>query len=275
LLVKFSRYKTGSNEILFSIESKLLQYSGLGLFIMCLLVLPNLEEVYVLSTLIRLMTLVYPFFFIWSLTRISGVELMQVVFEGRWTAELLSTPLTNRQFTDGFITPVWLVVRQYLLITIFSLALYTLERHVFIVLDDQGVYENLISYGYFYCILFMNTISWIVFVYMARLFTEVRLRNGLIKGLATLFLFMGGTVLFLGYCTLFIRYPHKMNDTQVLVFISFATLFLIVGSGLLHIHLTRKFRHYLSGQLDIDLIVFDKLDPRVSEWTQFENEAGA
>ena len=60
------------------------------------------------------------------------------MLEGRWTAELLSSPLANRHFTDGFITPLWMVVRQYLLISIFSLLLYTLERHVLIPPNDLG-----------------------------------------------------------------------------------------------------------------------------------------
>ena len=61
-LVKFSRLKTESSKILFLIESKLLQFSGIGLLVMFILVLPDLEKIDILSSVIRLLTLVYPFF---------------------------------------------------------------------------------------------------------------------------------------------------------------------------------------------------------------------
>src|SRR5262245_197056 len=118
LLVRFSRYKAGSFERLFQIESLLLRYALLGLIVLIALVWPPLEEVDYISTLVRFCTLVYPLFFIWSLTRLAGVELMQLVLEGQWTADLLATPMRNRELTIGFATPLWLTVRQYSLITL-------------------------------------------------------------------------------------------------------------------------------------------------------------
>jgi len=215
-IVKFSRYKTGSFELLFAIETFLLRYSWAGLLLLLLLVLPPLEEVDVVSTLVRLATMVYPALFVWSLTRISGVELMQLVLEGRWTAELLAAPLSDRDLTLGFVTPVWLVVRQYLLISVFSLILNSLETHVIVRIDDHLYLDELYNSMAIDLSLFFNVVAWIVFVYLARLLLETRLRNGLLKGLFTLLLFGGGVGLFAGYCVLFFRYPALLSSRGVL-----------------------------------------------------------
>ena len=192
-LVKFSRYKTGSFEWLFTLETFLVRYAWVSLIVMCALVWFPLEEKELLDDLVRLSTLVYPCLFIWSLTRISGVELMQLALEGHWTSEILASPISDRDLTHGFITPILLILRQYVLISLCSIALYGLETSVIVfdrsthdpILDD--LWRNLwISYA-----LFINTIAWIVFVYLVRLFAEVRLRSGLIKGLATLGLILG------------------------------------------------------------------------------------
>ncbi len=50
---------------------------------------------------------------------------------------------------------------------------------------------------------------------------------------------------------------------------------MITGCGLIHVYLSRYFRHYLNGQLDIDMIIFDKLDPRISDWTRFTHRANS
>lgn len=271
MIVKFSRYKTGSFEILFTIESRLLRHAWLGLILLFALVLPPLEEAdYGIATVVRLSTLVYPLFFIWSLTRISGVELMQLVLEGHWTTELLASPLSNRDLMRGFVDPVRLVIRQYLLISIFSLTLYGLETNV-IVVDDSGEFylQDLIRSTLFNYGLFASTIAWIVFVYMARLLAEVRLRNGLIKGLATIALLSMGVLIFAGYCLLFFRYPAQIGSRAVLAGVAGLIVALGGGAWVIDRLLAHHFRHYLSGQLDIDLMIFDETDPRASAWHRF------
>jgi hypothetical protein len=267
LVVKFSRYKTGSFEILFTLETHLLKYSWIGLLALCALVLPPLEEVDVVSTLVRVLTILYPCFFIWSLTRLAGVELLQLMIEGRWTGELLASPLTDRDLTVGLITPLWVIVRQYLLISIFSLALYGLETTAIVVDPQDGLLlDNLIRSTAFYYCLFFSSVTWTVFVYLGRLFAEVRLRNGLLKGLATLFLLCGGCLILAGYCLLFFRYPLHMTDTPVLMALTFLIMGLIAGAAWMHRKLARNFRRYLRGQLDLDVLIYDRADPHVTAW---------
>jgi len=266
LIVKFSRYKTGSFEILFTIESYLLRFSWLGLLLLFALVLPPLEEVDYVSTLVRLSTLIYPCFFIWSLTRISGVELMQLVLEGHWTGELMASTLTNRDLTNGFITPPLVVVRQYVLISIFSLILYGLETHVIVIDEGHWYVEDFVRTTLFNFDLFFSAIAWTLFVYLGRLYTEVRLRNGLIKGLATLALLLSGLTLIVGYNLLFWRYPERITHTSVLGLLALLTLALIGASAWLYGRLSRHFRPYLFGQLDLDPLIFDESDPHATAW---------
>lgn len=267
LVVRFSRFKNFSWEFLFHVEAVLMRYSGISLLVMFALVLPRFEEINTIGPTIRHLMLVYPIFFIWSLTRISGVELMQVILEGRWTAEIVSTPITNLELKEGFVSPVWLVMRQYMLISIFSLALYTLETnsHLLIPDDDQLKYM-VIAMGIFNEAIFFNAIAWILFIYMARLYTEVRFRNGLIKGLITLALMLGGILLVAGYGLLFYRYGHRLTDWRVLGIMCGLTGVLTAGAFYFHVKLARHFRGYLLTQLDIDLLVFDRRDPRTSAW---------
>lgn len=268
LIVRFSRYKYGSFEALFVFERFLVRYAWLNLFVLFALVLPPLEEVSVVRTFVRLSTLVYPMFFIWSLTRISGVELMQLVLEGHWLPQLLSTPLTNRDFYNGFIAPIRVIIRQYLLITIFSLALYGLELHVIVVDEGKVYFEDLLRHVLFYYTLFFNVIGWIIFVYLVRMFAEVRLRNGLLKGLMTLILMLSGGLLFIGYCLLFLRYRHLIDDLKVIIGVSALTGVFAVGCLVIYFKFARLFRHYLLGQLDIDLLIYDDIDPCGTSWTE-------
>lgn len=270
LLVKFSRVKMGSWESLFNAERYLLRYSWLGLLALFALVLPNLEEVDYLSTAIRLATLLYPCFFIWSLTRLAGVELMQLVLEGHWTGEVLATPVTNRDLLDGFVSPIWLTVRQYLLISFFSLVLYGLERNVILVVDDEILYGDCLRHTIFYIESFMIAVAWIIFIYLARLLAEVRLRNGLIKGLSTVALFGVGCALIFGYCLFFFRYSRHMTDTVILIAMGAIIVSLMALSIAIHACLARRFRQYLAGQLDIDLLIYDDTDPHATAWTKVE-----
>jgi hypothetical protein len=274
LIVKFSRAKSGSYETMFTIETFLLRYSWAGLLLLFALVLPPLEEVDYVSTLVRLSTMVYPFFFIWSLTRVAGVELMQLVLEGHWTGEILASPVSDRDLTVGFIAPLGLIIRQYLLISIFSLTLFGLETQV-IVRDENGrlLMGHFIRYTIFYYDLFFSSVAWITFIYLGRLLAEVRLRNGLIKGLATLVLLLGGIALFAGYVLLFWRYSDQLTRLRVLVGLALLTGGLSGAAYLFYRRLARNFRQYLYGQLDIDLLIFDDADPHASAW-QFVAESG-
>ena len=268
LLARFSRLKAGSWEGLFQAESLLLRYSWLGLLALIGLVWLPLEEVDYVSTAVRLTTLVYPCFFIWSLTRLAGVELMQMILEGQWTADLLATSLDNRELTVGFSSPIWLTVRQYFLITLFSLTLYGLETHV-VVYDEATqswffgdlARDTIFDYGLFY-----TGAAWIVFLYMARLYTEVRLRNGLLKGLSTLALLLGGVMLAAVFVLLFTLYSDHMTETRVLAGLGVTVAALIGGAAGLHWRLARSFRRCLVGQLDIDVLIFDAIDPHASAW---------
>lgn len=266
LLVKFSRSKIGSSEILFTAEAILLRYSWAWLLLMFALVLPPLEEYSGAATLVRLSTLIYPCFFIWSLTRLSGVELLQLVLEGRWTAEVLAAPLSDSELAAGFVTPVWVVIRQYLLITIFSLALYGLETRVIVFDEGSVILEDYLRWTFFnYCLIF-NAAAWIVFVYIARVYAEIRLRNSLLKGLATLSMLLGGAVILGGYLLLFLRWKEAMTANGTLAILALLTAGLLIASGIGQIKLQRHFRGYLVSQLDIDPIIFDELDPRASAW---------
>ena len=268
LIVKFSRYKYGSFESFFIIERFLVRHARLNILLLFALVLPPLEEIYLVGTVVRLSTLVYPLFFIWSLTRISGVELMQLVLEGHWLSQLLSTPLTNRDYYNGFIAPIRVIIRQYLLITIFSLALYGLETHVIVIDEGHVYYEDLLRHVLFYYALFFNVIAWIIFVYLFRMFTEVRLRNGLLKGLMTLLLMAGGGVLFIGYCVLFFRHHDLIDDLKVIVGITGLSGMFALGCLVIYFKFARLFRHYLRGQLDIDLLIYDDIDPNGTRWAE-------
>ena len=84
-----------------------------------------------------------------------------------------------------------------------------------------------------------------------------------------------GGILVTVYLTLLIWKPHMIMDFNGLFLISSITIFLVAGCGLIHVHLSRYFRHYLTGQLDIDMIIFDKLDPRVSDWTGFTHRVNS
>lgn len=266
LIAKFSRYKTGSFEALFTAEAFLLRYSWLGLIILMALVLPPLEEVDVLSTIIRLSTLLYPALFIWSLTRISGVELMQLMLEGRWIAEILASPQKNRDLTLGFVTPIWLVVRQYFLITLFSLALYDLETHVIVRIEGHIYWDDILRALLVNVIFFFSAVSWIVFIYMSRLLLEVRLRNGLLKGLFTLALILSGAALFIAYGILFFFYPEHLDDPRVLAFFGILMAAMAAASLLFHWLLRQNFRYWLAGQLDLDPLIYDVIDPHASAW---------
>lgn len=268
LQVQFARYKMGSFELLFEIESFLIRYSWLALLLLFALVLPPLEEVDVISTIVRLSTLIYPFFFIWSITRLSGVELMQLVLEGQWTTEVLASSAESPDLATGFIDPLWMVVRQYWLITTFSLILYSIESHVF-VRDEFGrlILDDLVADTLFYLVMYFNVIAWIVFVYLARLYTEVRLRNGLIKGLATLIILLGGLLIFAGYCLLFLRFGYLANDPPMIAFIFVLSMALVALSYGLNQKMARNFRNYLLGQMDIDVMIYDDVDPQASAWS--------
>ncbi len=195
LLVKFSRLKMGSLEWLFTVEGFLLRYAWIALFALFALALPPLEEVDLLSTLVRLTTLIYPCFCIWSLTRLSGVELMQCMIEGHWLADLLAVPIDNDDLIHGFATPLWIITRQYALMSIFSLVLYALETHV-VVVEGQFFVWELARPLILYLGVFFSAVAWIVCIYMARLTIEARVRGGLLKGIATLcFLLTGMLVL--------------------------------------------------------------------------------
>jgi hypothetical protein len=268
LLARFSRLKAGSWERLFQVESLLVRFSWAGLLVLIVLVWLPLEEVDYVSTVVRLATLLYPCFFIWSLTRLSGVELMQLVLEGQWTADLLATPLGNRELTVGFASPIWLTVRQYFLITLFSLTLYGLETQVVVYDETSGhwLVDNLVRNTLFNYGVFFSSAGWIVFLYVARLFVEVRLRNGLLKGLVTLALLLGGVALLAVFLLLFTVYIDWMTDTRVLVALMGIAVGLLVGAAWLHWRLARRFRRYLMGQLDIDVLIFDAVDPQASAW---------
>ncbi len=268
LMVRFARLKGGSFETLFSMEKYLLRYSWLGLLLLFALVLPKFEEIDYLSTLVRLATLVYPCLFIWSLTRLAGVELMQLLLEARWTGEVLASPLNNRELSDGFAMPVWLIARQYFLISLFSLALYTLETNVIVydVEDEVLLLGETIEYGLFYWGVFFSSIAWIIFLYIGRLWIEVRLRSGLLKGLSTLFLLLCGITLLAAYLSLVIRWPGQMTDPVVLVGLGSLTIGLTAAALGLHLLLRRNFRRYLQGQLDLDPLIYDQVDPRATAW---------
>lgn len=264
LMVRFARIKMGSIELLFTIESRLVRYSWLSLLILFALVLPRFEEVDYLSTAIRMLTLVYPFFFIWSLTRLGGIELMQLVLEAHWTSEVLASPVTNRDLSNGFVLPLWLVVRQYFLMTFFSLILYAFEAVVFL----PGLYEDLVRYAIFLEVMFFSTIAWLVFLYIGRLWIEVRLRSGLLKGLSVLGLLLIGSAMFLSYLGLFILWPNRLTATPTLIALGAVTLFFSLASIWFNVKLNRHFRAYLLGQLDIDPLVYDQIDPRATAWNQ-------
>ena len=266
LIVKFSRYKSGSFEVLFTIEAVILRYAWVGLLVLLGLVIPPLEEVDYLSTAVRLSTLIYPAFFVWSLSRVSGVELIQLMLEGRWTAEILASPMDDGDFKRGFITPVLMVVRQYLLISVFSLALYELEAHIIVRIDDTLYLEDLWRGLASDFSVFANVVAWIVFLYLARLLLEMRLRNGLIKGLFTLMLILGGAGLFVAYAVLIFFQTEHLADPAVLAAIGALTALMIAGAAGCHMLLRRNFRRYLSGQLDIDPLIFDRTDPHASAW---------
>jgi hypothetical protein len=268
LLVRFSRLKAGSWERLFLIEAVLVRWSWLALLLLLGLVYLPLEEVDYVSTLVRLATLIYPCFFIWSLTRLSGVELMQLVLEGQWTADLLATPMSERELTVGLASPIWITVRQYFLITFFSLVLYGLETGVFVQDPSTGEWlvDELIRNTIFHCEIFFCGAAWILFLYTARLFSEVRLRNGLLKGLLTLALLMGGVVLLVVFGLLFTIYSYRMTDDRVLGGLAAIAAGLTIGAAWLHRLLSRNFRRYLAGQLDIDFLIYDVADPQASGW---------
>ena len=267
LQTKFSRLKAGSFETLFTLESWLVRYAWLGLMVLFALVLPPFEEVDYLSTLIRMLTLVYPFFLIWSITRLAGVELMQLIIEGRWTGELLAAPVGSRDYAAGLVQPVWLVIRQYGLMTIFSLTLYALETQV-VARDTAGelLYGDLVRVALFNLGLIFSTVAWILFLYIHRLWAEVRLRSGLIKGLFTLFMLLGGGAVFAGYLALFLRYPNHLTDTSVLLLLGGLTAVLSLISAISYRRLATHFRRYLAGQLDVDPLIFDIEDPQASGW---------
>ncbi|MEN6624645.1 MAG: hypothetical protein ABFD69_00300 [Candidatus Sumerlaeia bacterium] len=267
LMVRFARVKMGSAETLFTLENWLLRYSWAAFFILCVMVWLPLEEIDYVSTAVRLLTLLYPFFFIWSLTRLAGVELMQLLLEAHWTSEVLASPLTDRDLTNGFVMPVWVVVRQYCLMAFFSLILYTLEQHVFVKIDDEWIVGDLARNAVFYEALFFSTIAWLVFLYISRLWIEVRLRSGLLKGLSTLALLIAGSVLFLGYLGLFFIWQKHVTSTPVLVGFAVLAAVLIAAALGLNMKLGRHFRSYLLGQLDIDPLVYDQIDPRATAWT--------
>lgn len=266
LLVKFSRYKTGSFEFLFSLEAVLLRFSWLGLAILLALVLPPLEEVDYLSTAIRILTLLYPAMFMWSLTRISGVEMIQLMLEGHWTDEILASPMESRDLMLGFITPIWIVLRQYILISVFSLLLYELEVHVIVRINGVLYLEELIRSTIVDFSLFFSAVTWIIFIYLVRLLLEVRLRNGLIKGLFTVTLITIGVVLFIIYSILLFMYPGMLLDWRVLLAVNAMSALFIAFSIYSHIKLRRHFRRYLCGQLDLDMLIFDRNDPHASAW---------
>lgn len=266
LLVKFSRYKTGSFEWLFTAERYMVRYAWAALILMCILTLPHLEEVDVVADIVRLSTLVYPCLFIWSLTRLSGVELIQLVLEGHWTSEVLASPVTNRDLTHGFITPILLILRQYVLISVFSLAFYCVESSVVVKSGDQWILDDLWRTLWVSFAVFFNTIAWIVFVYMARLFAEVRLRNGLLKGLASMALLLGGLALLVFYIVLFVRYPHQITHSFVVGCILSMIGFLVACSAWICWKVTRHFRRYLRGQLGIDLLIYDDIEPYATAW---------
>lgn len=267
LMVRFARIKMGSIEVLFTIESRLVRYSWLSLLILFALVLPRFEEVDYLSTAIRMLTLVYPFFFIWSLTRLSGIELMQLLLEAHWTAEVLASPVTNRDLMNGFVLPLWLVVRQYFLITFFSLILYALEADVIVrASDGTWFYEDCLRHAIFYEVMFFSTIAWLVFLYVGRLWIEVRLRSGLLKGLSVLGLLMIGSAMFLAYLGLFFLWKNRLTATPTLIAIGALTLAFALASAWFNAKLGRHFRPYLLGQLDIDPLIYDQIDPRATAW---------
>ena len=266
LLVKFSRYKFGSFEILFTLEKYLLRYTWLALLILFALVLPPLEEYWGISTVVRLSTLLYPCFFIWSLTRLAGVELIQLMLEGHWTAETLALPLSNRDWLNGFVTPLWVVFRQYFLITVFSLALYGIESRTFHV-DNEFYWADYLQYIGFMIMMFFNAALWIAFVYLGRLYTEIRLRNGLLKGLATLFLFFGGGLIACGYLILFYHFAFWLTSKRVLFMIGVLNFILLSLAVAIHGKLQAHFRDYLCTQLDLDMVIYDDADPHTTAWT--------
>jgi hypothetical protein len=277
LLARFSRLKAGSWEPLFQAEAWLVRWSWLTLLALMGLVAARLEEVDVVSTVVRLATLVYPCFFIWSLTRLAGVELMQLVLEGQWTADLLATPLTDRELTVGFASPIWLTVRQYFLITFFSLTLYGLETGIFVhdTTTGEWLLDDLVRHTLFQYGMFFSGAGWIVFLYMARLFGEVRLRNGLLKGLTTMLLLMGGVALLAVFMLLFTIYSYRMTDTRVLVGLLAIAAGLMLSAAWLYRLLARGFRRYLTGQLDIDVLIYDVVDPQASGWERMEGADGS
>ena len=83
---------------------------------------------------------------------------------------------------------------------------------------------DLAGYVYLYCIVFINAISCIIFVYLGRLFTEIRFRNSQIKGLITMFIFIGGGALVTTCLALLILKPHMIRDFNGLFLISTVTI---------------------------------------------------
>jgi hypothetical protein len=270
--MQFSRYKAASFELLFTLEAIFLRYSWIGLIVLCALVFSPLEETPLVAQAVRFLTILYPCFFIWSLTRLAGVELLQLVLDGHWTPELLATPMSNRIYAHGFILPVGLVVRQYLLISLFSLFLYGFEANGHLIVydaeGDKWYYEQFIRLTLFNFGLFFGSVAWTILVYLGRMYAEIRLRNGLLKGLATVMLFSLGALLFVLYCALFFRYPALTTTTPVLAMLGLMTGAFVVGSLVLYTRLRRYFRHYLTGQLDLDVLVYDQLDPHTSAWQE-------
>jgi hypothetical protein len=110
---------------------------------------------------------------------------------------------------------------------------------------------------------------------MARLFGEVRLRNGLLKGLTTMLLLMGGVALLAVFMLLFTIYSYRMTDTRVLVGLLAIAAGLMLSAAWLYRLLARGFRRYLTGQLDIDVLIYDVVDPQASGWERMEGADGS
>jgi hypothetical protein len=277
LFARFSRLKAGSYEALFRVEALLVRYSWLGVAILAALVWMPLEQVDYVSTVVRLSTLIYPCFFIWSLTRLSGVELLQLMLEGQWTADLLATPMGDRELTVGLASPIWLTLRQYFLSSLLSIVLYGLETQP-VVYDPIGhawLVDALIRNTLFNIGLFFSTVAWIVFLYVARLWVEARLRNGLLKGLATMALLAGGALFMVVIVLLFTRYAGHRNDAVVIAGLCLVAVGLFGCAAATHRLLARNFRRYLAGQLEIDLLINDAGagDPSAGAWEEIRPEA--
>ena len=265
LLVKFSRLKMGSLEWLFTVEGFLLRHAWVALFILFALVLPPLEEVDLLSTLVRLTTLIYPCFFIWSLTRLSGVELIQCMIEGQWLADLLAAPIDNDDLIHGFATPLWIIIRQYALMSVFSLVLYALETRV-VVVEGQFFVWELARPLILYLGVFFSAVAWIACVYMARLTIEARVRGGLLKGIATLCFLLTGMLILASYGGVFIFHPTQLSRPPMLIVPSLLTALLALVALWLYSLLRRNFRGYLAAQLEFKWTIADHAGP--SPWKE-------